>query len=152
MSTQEALQSLYDEHGTLTPSLVVAAAVDPSHELHPRFVWDDSEAAKRYRLVQASGLIRSVHIRIDRGEDSEPVRVRAFVADREMSLSQESPDSEDLCGTYRPVEEVVASDVLRTAWFLTVFPGTMLVLTVLSLNLVGDALNDALNPRLRGVS
>ena len=117
MSTQEALQSLYDEHGTLTPSLVVAAAVDPSHELHPRFVWDDSEAAKRYRLVQASGLIRSVHIRIDRGEDSEPVRVRAFVADREMSLSQESPDSEDLCGTYRPVEEVVASDVLRTAWF-----------------------------------
>ena len=117
MSTQEALQSLYDEHGTLTPSLVVAAAVNPSHELHPRFVWDDSEAAKRYRLVQASGLIRSVHIRIDRGEDSEPVRVRAFVADREMSLSQESPDSEDLCGAYRPVEEVVASDVLRTAWF-----------------------------------
>lgn len=43
-------------------------------------------------------------------------------------------------------------EMLRTAWFLTVFPGTMLVLTVLSLNLVGDALNDALNPRLRGVS
>lgn len=43
-------------------------------------------------------------------------------------------------------------EMLRTAWFLTVFPGTMLVVTVLSLNLVGDALNDALNPRLRGVS
>ena len=43
-------------------------------------------------------------------------------------------------------------EMLRTAWFLTVFPGTMLVLTVLSLNLVGDALNDALNPRLRGLS
>ncbi|PWC13966.1 ABC transporter permease [Brenneria corticis] len=39
---------------------------------------------------------------------------------------------------------------LRTEWFLTVLPGTVLVLTVLSLNLVGDALNDALNPRLRG--
>lgn len=41
---------------------------------------------------------------------------------------------------------------LRTAWFLTALPGTALVLTVLSLNLVGDALNDALNPRLRGRS
>lgn len=38
---------------------------------------------------------------------------------------------------------------LRTAWFLTALPGSALVLTVLSLNLVGDALNDALNPRLR---
>lgn len=38
---------------------------------------------------------------------------------------------------------------LRTAWYLTVLPGCALVLTVLSLNLVGDALNDALNPRLR---
>ncbi|MEC5341223.1 ABC transporter permease [Brenneria populi] len=38
---------------------------------------------------------------------------------------------------------------LRTAWYLTALPGCLLVLTVLSLNLVGDALNDALNPRLR---
>ena len=43
-------------------------------------------------------------------------------------------------------------DMLRTAWHLTALPGAMLVLTVLSLNLVGDALNDALNPRLRGQS
>lgn len=35
---------------------------------------------------------------------------------------------------------------LRTAWFFTALPGGALVLTVLSLNLVGDALNDALNP------
>lgn len=35
---------------------------------------------------------------------------------------------------------------LRTAWFLTPLPDGALVLTVLSLNLVGDALNDALNP------
>lgn len=41
---------------------------------------------------------------------------------------------------------------LRTAWYLTALPGAVLVLTVLSLNLVGDALNDALNPRLRGRS
>jgi peptide/nickel transport system permease protein len=39
--------------------------------------------------------------------------------------------------------------VIRTAWHLTVFPGIALLLTVLSINFVGDALNDALNPRLR---
>jgi peptide/nickel transport system permease protein len=39
--------------------------------------------------------------------------------------------------------------MLRTAWYLTAFPGAMIVTAVLSLNLVGDALNDALNPRLR---
>jgi peptide/nickel transport system permease protein len=41
-------------------------------------------------------------------------------------------------------------DQLRTAWFLVTLPGCALVLSVLSLNLVGDGLNDALNPRARG--
>lgn len=39
--------------------------------------------------------------------------------------------------------------VMRTAWYITVIPATAVVLTVLSLNLIGDALNDVLNPRLR---
>lgn len=43
-------------------------------------------------------------------------------------------------------------DFLRTAWFLSVVPGISIVLTVLSLNLIGDALNHALNPRLRRLS
>lgn len=38
---------------------------------------------------------------------------------------------------------------LRTAWYITVGPAAAVVLTVLAINLVGDALNDALNPRLR---
>jgi peptide/nickel transport system permease protein len=40
-------------------------------------------------------------------------------------------------------------DQLRTAWYLVALPGTALVLSVLSLNLLGDGLNDALNPRAR---
>ncbi|WP_081889687.1 ABC transporter permease [Caballeronia sordidicola] len=39
-------------------------------------------------------------------------------------------------------------EMLRTAWYLTALPGGALVLTVLALNLLGDGLNDALNPRL----
>ena len=41
-------------------------------------------------------------------------------------------------------------ELLRTAWYLTALPGAAIVATVLALNLVGDGLNDALNPRLRG--
>jgi peptide/nickel transport system permease protein len=37
---------------------------------------------------------------------------------------------------------------LRTAWYLSAIPGVAILLTVLSLNLVGEGLNDALNPRL----
>jgi peptide/nickel transport system permease protein len=39
--------------------------------------------------------------------------------------------------------------VLQRAWWLAVFPGCALVATVLSLNLLGDGLRDALDPRAR---
>ncbi len=39
--------------------------------------------------------------------------------------------------------------VLQSAWWLALFPGIALVLTVLTLNLLGDALRDALDPRGR---
>jgi peptide/nickel transport system permease protein len=37
--------------------------------------------------------------------------------------------------------------VIRQAWWITVFPGIAILLTVLALNLIGEGLNDALNPR-----
>jgi peptide/nickel transport system permease protein len=40
-------------------------------------------------------------------------------------------------------------EVLRTASFPVVVPGVAIMLTVLAINLVGEGLNDALNPRLR---
>jgi peptide/nickel transport system permease protein len=39
------------------------------------------------------------------------------------------------------------SDVFSTAWWYMVFPGVALLLTVLAFNLLGDGLQDALNPR-----
>lgn len=38
---------------------------------------------------------------------------------------------------------------LRDAWYIIAIPGLALLLTALALNLVGEGLNDALNPRLR---
>jgi peptide/nickel transport system permease protein len=37
---------------------------------------------------------------------------------------------------------------LRTAWYLCAIPGLAIVIAVFALNLVGDGLNEALNPRL----
>jgi len=41
-------------------------------------------------------------------------------------------------------------DVLRIAWWVCTFPGIAILVTVLAINLIGDGLNDALNPRLLG--
>ncbi|MCG7589646.1 MULTISPECIES: ABC transporter permease [Halomonadaceae] len=41
-----------------------------------------------------------------------------------------------------------ARTVIRQAWWLSFFPGLAILLTVLALNLVGEGLDDALNPKL----
>ena len=44
----------------------------------------------------------------------------------------------------------VAQPFLRTAWWMSAFPGLALSLTVLGVNLLADSANDAWNPRVRG--
>jgi peptide/nickel transport system permease protein len=39
--------------------------------------------------------------------------------------------------------------LIRSSWYICAVPGVAIMLTVLALNLVGDGLNDALNPKLR---
>jgi peptide/nickel transport system permease protein len=44
----------------------------------------------------------------------------------------------------------VGNDYLFSGeWWITIFPGAMLVMIALSVNLLGDWLRDVLNPRLR---
>jgi peptide/nickel transport system permease protein len=42
-----------------------------------------------------------------------------------------------------------ARTYMREAWHITVIPGIFIMLTILSLNLMGDGLRDALDPRLK---
>ena len=39
--------------------------------------------------------------------------------------------------------------MLRSAWWVCTFPGIAILITVLAINLIGEGLNDALNPRLK---
>jgi peptide/nickel transport system permease protein len=41
-------------------------------------------------------------------------------------------------------------DVLRVEWYVSAIPGVAILLTVLAVSLVGQGLNDALKPRLKG--
>jgi peptide/nickel transport system permease protein len=43
----------------------------------------------------------------------------------------------------------VGRTVLRVAWWMPAIPGIAILVTVLCINLVGEGLNDALNPRLQ---
>ena len=44
-----------------------------------------------------------------------------------------------------------AYNYIETAWWLWLFPGALMALTVLSINFIGDGLRDALDPRSRAV-
>ena len=43
----------------------------------------------------------------------------------------------------------IGRSVMRTAWWIAAIPGFAILLTVLAINLLGDGLNEALNPRTR---
>lgn len=55
-----SIKSIFDDlaaSGPITASRIVEVAADPDHPLHSRFEWDDTEAARAYRLIQARNLI-----------------------------------------------------------------------------------------------
>lgn len=87
MNTVEYLQSLHDEHGKLTPELVVEVATDPDCPIHDRFEWDDAIAAHGFRLEQARGLLQLTIT-------SEKRETRAFIHLKST-------------GAYHPIADVV---------------------------------------------
>lgn len=92
--------------GLLKPADVVNFARNPDTELHKHFEWDDSEAAARFRIEQARGLIQRVWVTV---LPNEAVAHRAFV-----SLL---PDRTSAGGGYRDIESVM-TDPIKTRSYL----------------------------------
>lgn len=104
MNLRDALQAIYDQHGYLTPDIVLDEARDPGHPLHSRFEWDDARAAEAYRRDQARDLIQSVKIvyRERQGKSTERwVRAYHSVPDAERGRA------------YRSAEDVVTDPLMR---------------------------------------
>jgi hypothetical protein len=85
--------------GMLHPADVVKFAKNPKTHLHHRFCWDDTLAAKRYRLWQAREVIAAVVTVLPRANQA----IEAYVSLR----------SDRMNGGYRAVSDVMQNDGLR---------------------------------------
>ena len=71
----ESLEELRKNGDGIKTESVVNMAKKPTSPLHPAFEWDDSKAAKKFRLEQARYLIRSIQVTIDTTSPPEPAFV-----------------------------------------------------------------------------
>ncbi len=72
-------QAVANEIGELgigaTPAMIVKRAEDPTSELHKCFTWNDSEAAQKYREIEAQKVVRML-VRIEpQAEQKAPQRL-----------------------------------------------------------------------------
>ena len=57
--------------------------------------------------------------------------------------------AEPLRASADPVGETLGRLYLGTAWWISAFPGVVIVVTVLAYNVLGEGLRDQLDPRRR---
>jgi hypothetical protein len=87
---KKQLEAIANRPAGLNPRTLLTEAANPLSSLHKYFEWDDTEAARQYRLMQAGQLIRRVRITYSPSEGRE-FRVRAFVNVTPEACEDESP-------------------------------------------------------------
>lgn len=100
MNLRDHLEAIRAKRGTLTGEVVLDEARDPEHPLHHRFEWDDSVAGEKYRLLQATELLRVTY----RPNPEKPVELRAYQCVRGESTGR---------GEYVPTGEALADPFTR---------------------------------------
>lgn len=104
--TNELIRLNKENGGILTPSQVVAAAKNPRSPLHGNFDWNDTAAAKKWRLHQARNMLRVCVWYDDTDQIKEPVKV--FV-----SLTTDRKENEG----YRVITDVLSDEEAREQMF-----------------------------------
>lgn len=108
----ERLRKIYLNCGRdLREADVLADARDKKSPLHAYFEWDDSVAAESHRLMQASALIRRVRVEVIALPDSQPIKVRAFVARRDLPAIAQTGEA----GSYVAIEDVAGQTAYETS-------------------------------------
>lgn len=87
----ERLRALESGNGVITPDAVVSDAANPESPLHKYFEWDDTEAARKYRIEQARTLIRSVRVEIV--EQKHKLSTIAYVRNPEAERNEQGYQS-----------------------------------------------------------
>lgn len=111
---EETLETIYDRYGRLTPELVVAEAAIPNHPLHGYFTWDDSEAARKWRIAEARELIRTVRVQILTEDGSS--KVRTWHAARNAGLVEREGYVPDAEVRTNPVTRAVLLRAMQRDW------------------------------------
>lgn len=83
------LEKIGDLFGAITPAHVVDYARNPETHIHGAFEWDDSAAAEKFRLHQATTLTRAVLIRVEHIE--QPVRKFTLVTNPATERTEYMP-------------------------------------------------------------
>lgn len=94
----EAIREVYDRTGGRDFAAgILLVAEHPDSPLHPMFDWDDTEAARKWRLTQAEGLVRRVKVSIVTSEDKPPIKFGPMCRPGNwppvLTLMEWSPDS-----------------------------------------------------------
>jgi peptide/nickel transport system permease protein len=139
------------------PSIVsiVAAIAVVSWPPVARLVRGEFLSLRRREFVQAAVVVGESHLRIILGQilpnALSPVIVMASLMIASAILLESAlsflglGDPNMMSWGYM----IGASrSVIRQAWWMSTFPGVAILITVLALNLVGEGLSDAMNPRL----
>lgn len=106
MTQLEALKAIAARNdGLLRPADVVEEARDENSPLHGAFCWDDTEAARLYRLDQAQRLIRKFKVVIEESK-GKTIEVPVFIG---VSTDRTSTKDEN---PYRLAEEVARTKSL----------------------------------------
>lgn len=108
----KVLHKLEVRYGHIHPQIIVDEARNPKNPLHGQFMWNDREAAEKYRLDQARDMLRSIRI-IQYSSSGKAEKQIAYV---NVSIASESAggvesEGEDV-STYMAVPIVTASENL----------------------------------------
>ena len=148
----------HESHGDVALAVLILAIAASNWVQYARTVRGSTMVEKNKEYVQAARVIGASPARIMRRHLLPnvlgPVLVlatiniaTAIITEATLSfLGVGVPPTQPSLGTLIRI----GNDFLFSGeWWITIFPGAALVILVLSINLLGDWLRDALNPRLR---
>jgi tRNA A37 N6-isopentenylltransferase MiaA len=102
----------------LRPEDVVKAARSKRHPLHKEFIWDDEEAAERYRMERARYIIRSLEVVVTKsnrkGEKESTVTLKQYT-----SLGTGAADDAD--SRFHDTQEALSDEELRKQVMLKIW-------------------------------
>ena len=73
-TAEREMEKIRTEYGSLKPEYVIAEASKARHPLHASFNWDNTDAAHKYRLLQAGDMIRCLAVIITDGKTEHETR------------------------------------------------------------------------------